>query len=457
MLGILDRGEADLRRDDAGYVPVPALGSAFFLPLTALWALEAGVLLMALVVVAWRRREIFRWSAWGEAIRALFLAVPFTLLGIAGGLGVERLLGWIAGVHHPSASHPWLHTAGAVAASAFTFYVAALIFRFLRPATRPGPYLAAAWVVLVAQAATLSGLGRHEAAFPLWTSAAGMLLASLSESVIRRAAWGFLGALPILSYLSPVTYRMFLELSGATLPPAALWGAALALLLPWFLFMQHLACHPEVLLSGRPGRLLSAPVGFSLALVAAVLFAINALSPVYDARHRALVQVQEEVDLGKRQVSARLGSLEPLSAVRLEGWDAPGLRGSTQQTLSIPWERIEPPAVHLETEDREGHRLVRLRGSLPRTPRFVSVRLTSPASFEVWRGESWEATRSYRKALAAVTQDVQIEIPVRKEGGPPVSIEAEILLDEDILGLRPRSPTRAFRFWSRLKISGQLP
>jgi hypothetical protein len=396
-------------------------------------------------------------DAWGETLRALFVAVPFTLLGISGGLAVESLLGWIAGVRHPSSAHPLAHVAGALAASAFTFWIAAVLFRFVRPGIRPGPYLAAGWLVLAAEAAALSGLGRHEIAFPLWAGAAGMLLASLCGNVIRQAAWGCLGALALVSYLSPVTYRMFLELSGSTVPPAALWVGALALLLPWFLFFQGIACHPEVLLGGRPGRLLSAPVGLILAFLAAASAVANGLVPTYDSRHRVLVQVGEEIDLTRREVTAHLASLEPLDALRLEGWDSKALSDDTRQTLDIPWDRINPPAVTLETETGETESVVRLRGLLPDNPRFVSLRLASPASFEVFRGGSWGAFRNYRKATASMERQVQLEVPVRKEAGVPVHVEAEILLDEDILGLRPRSPTRAFRFWSRLKLTAQIP
>ena len=457
MIGILDRGEADLHRSDKGYVPVPAFGSAFFLPLAGLRALEAAVVLAAMIAAAMRRREVFRVDAWGETLRALFMAVPFTLLGISGGLGVESLLGRIAGVLHPSAAHPVAHVAGAVTASAFTFWVAAALFRFVRPATRPGPYLAAGWIVLAAEAATLSGLGRHETAFPLWTGAAGMLLASSSGSAVRQAAWGCLGALVLLSYLSPVTYRMFLELSGSTVPPAALWAAAFALLLPWFLFFQGIACHPEVLLSGRPGRLLSAPAGIVLALLAAALAVGNAMIPVHDSRHRTLVQVSEELDLTQREVKARLASLEPLSAVRLEGWDSPVLSAGTRQALDIPWDRIDPPAVTLDAENGDTESLVRLRGLLPGNPRLVSLRLASPGSFQVFRGGSWGTYRNYRKTTVSMEREIQLEVPVRKAAGVPVHVEAEIILDEDILGLRPRSASSAFRFWSRLKLVAQLP
>jgi len=457
MLGILDRGEADLRHDDPGYVPVPAFGTAWFLPLSALRALEAAVVLAALAIVTWRRQEILRRQAWGEAIRALFVALPFTLLGISGGLGVERLLAWFSGTRHPSAAHPGAHVAGALAASAFTFWVASSMFRFLRPATRPGPYLTAAWLVIAAEAATLSWLGRHEVAFPLWAGAAGFLLASLSTSVGRQAALGGLGGLTLLAYLSPLTYRMFLELSGSTLPGAALWGGALALLLPWFLFFQHLACHPEVLLGTRSGRLLGAPAGILAALAAAVLLVANALTPVVDSAHRVLVQVEEDVDLTQRQVAARLLSLEPLSAVRLEGWEAPDLPDETFRKIDIPWDRIEPPTVTLETGEGEGEGVVRLQGSLPGNPRFAALHLTSTASFEVLRNGTWEASRNYRLALAPVEREVRIEIPVRREAGTPLNVEAEILLDEDILGLRPRSATRVFRFWSRVKLAARLP
>ena len=457
MIGILDRGEADLRRSDKGYVPVPAFGSAFFLTLAGLRALEAAVVLVALVAAAMKRREIFRVDAWGETLRALLMAVPFTLLGISGGLGVEHLLGWFAGLRHPSAAHPVSHVAGALAASAFTLWVAAALFRFVRPAIRSGPYLAAGWIVLAAEAAILSGVGRHEIAFPLWTGAAGMLLASFSSSAIRQLAWGCLGALALLSYLSPVTYRMFLELSGSTVPPAALWGAAFALLLPWFLFFQGIACHPEVLLGGRPGRLLSAPAGFILAFLAAGLAATNALMPAHDSRHRTLVQVSEELDLTRREVTAQLASLEPLSAVRLEGWGPESLTEGTRQRLDIPWDRIDPPALTLETENGETESLVRLRGHLPGNPRIVSLRLDSPASFQVLRGGSWGAFRKYRKATASMEREVQLEVPVRKEAGVPVHVEAEILMDEDILGLRPRSTAHAFRFWSRLRLTAQIP
>jgi len=82
----------------------------------------------------------------------------------------------------------------------------------------------------------------------------------------------------------------------------------------------------------------------------------------------------------------------------------------------------------------------------------------SADSFEVFREGAWEATREYRRVFLPAPEGVREEIHVRrKEGGPPLDLEAVLEYDEDLLGLRPQGKGQVFRFSSRLRLVRQFP
>src|SRR5262245_42946290 len=227
----------------------------------------AAILFLAAIQMLRHGREVFRGRAWVEAIWVMLAAIPFTALAVSGGFAMESLLGFLAGVRHPWAAHPVSHLTGALVAASATFWLSTGVFRFVRPSTRPGPYLTMAVLLQMVLAGSLAMIGRHDVAFGFWLGAAGMLASSACVSAIRRLAWGILGAVWSLPILSATAYRIFLELSGASLPPFALEGATLVVALPWFLFLEHLLCLPEVLLDRRPPRFWSVAVGGCLLAV----------------------------------------------------------------------------------------------------------------------------------------------------------------------------------------------
>ncbi|MCI0657264.1 MAG: M28 family metallopeptidase, partial [Acidobacteria bacterium] len=340
MVQILDEGPTPIADADSEYLPLSLGGRVFFAPGWMLRAAGVVIILLAGCQILLLRREVFRSAAWVEAIWVMLTAIPFTALAVSGGFAMESLLGVLAGVRHPWAAHPTSHLAGALVAMSATFWLSTGIFRFVRPSTRPGPYQTMAVLLQMALAGSLAVMGRHDIAFGFWLGAAGMLAASACVSAIRRLAWGILGAVWSLPILSATTYRMFLELSGASLPPLALEGTALAVALPWFLFIEHLLCMPEVLLDRRPPRLWSLAIGGFLLVVTVGSALLNASRPSYDSNHRAVVEVRETVDMTQKRVEASFSSQESLREVRAEGWNPAPLPDALWTQISIPWDRL---------------------------------------------------------------------------------------------------------------------
>ncbi|HEV8375812.1 MAG TPA: M28 family metallopeptidase [Candidatus Polarisedimenticolia bacterium] len=458
MVRKLDSGEAFTGQQDHGYVPLRLGRFVAFLPDLALRGISLAALLILAGWLAASRRDFFTFTAWSEGFRSLLLAIPFTALALSGGFGAEILLRSLTGFRWPAAAHASAHLVGALAAIGLTLWLATGIFRFIRPTSRPGVYLAMAILTEALLGGLLSAVDRHEIALPFWAGAFGMLAASRCERLSRAAACGILGVAWSLPYLSPTTFRMFLELAGFPLPPHALEVAALILALPWFLFCAHLCCFPEILLARRPGAFWSWPVGVSWFLVALGLLILNASRPSYDSDHRIVVEVREHVDAGDRKVEASLSSLETLHGVRLAGWGNQALRDSTQKRLSIPWERIDPPDLVLVKEEGSGEEIYRLVGKRILSARSATLSARSPASFEIFRDGAWETTREFQRVFLPGPEGVPEELRIRRtRSAPPLDLEAVLAYDDDLLGLRPEGKDRVFRFSSRLKLSRRFP
>jgi hypothetical protein len=454
----LDSRDAAAVPADRGYVPLAFGGFVAFLPELASRGVGIAMILLVGVTLLARRRECFTFPALSESIRGLVLAIPLTALAVSGGFAAEALLGFMSGSRRPWVAHPTAHLAGSLAAVGLTAWLATGIFRFIRPTSRGGVYLATAIASQVVLAGFLSAVDRHEIALPLWLGAAGMLAASRCERLSRAAACGILGAVWSLPYLSPTTLRMFLELSGFPVPPHALQVTVFVLAFPWFLFCLYLSCLPEILLARRPGALWSWPVGVTWLLLALALFTLNASRSTRLSSHRAVVEVRERVDAGERKVEATLSSLETLRGIRLQGWEAASLPDSARKGLTIPWERIHLPSLALGTEKATDEEIYRLAGNSVLPARLATLSVKSADSFEVFREGAWEATREYRRVFLPAPEGVREEIHVRREeGGPPLDLEAVLEYDEDLLGLRPQGKGQVFRFSSRLRLVRQFP
>lgn len=338
-----------------------------------------------------------------------------------------------------------------------TLWVSTGLFRFVRPSILPGAYLSMALLVQGILAGSLATLGRHDIAFGFWIGAAGMLAASFCVSAARRLAWGILGAIGILPILSPTAYRMFLELSGASLPPLALEGTVLVVALPWFLFLEHLLCLPGVLLERRPPRLWRFAVGGSLFAATLGAALLNATRASYDSEHRAVVEVREEVDLAKQRVEASFSSPESLRVVRAAGWNPAPLPDALWTRIAIGWERIQPPELRVEFEEESGETILRLQGNLPGSPRIASLMIRGERPFQVMRAGAWEETRKYRRVNLPNSGAIHEEIRIRRPDGDRLEYEGEVSGDDDLLGLNPKASHRVFKFSSRVRLAGRLP
>jgi len=457
MVLALDRGEAVARLQDDGYIPVELGAQVAFLPKTALKLIGVGTALLVMLLLVIRRTEVFSWVSWSEGIRGVLMALPLTALAISGAFGAEGILARMAGVLRPWASHPTAHLVGGFLAMGATFWTATGIFRFVRPTSRAGSYLGAALLLEGLLAGGLAAVGRHDVAFPFWLAMVAMTAASLCDSVARRVAWGILGVVWLLPYLSPTTYRMFLELSGFPVPRFALESVTLVLALPWFLFFEHLCCLPDVLLTGRPGRFWTWPVGAGLAAAAVGALVFNGLHPAYDEGHRVVVQVQESVDTGTSKVETSFSSQDTLRGVRLAGWNDTRLPDSTQASLSIPWNRIHLPDIGLEREVGTDEEIVRLHDPTSGSARLTALTVRSGRPFQVFRGNGWESTREYRRIFLPGAGGSQEVIRIRRGSSEALSSEAVISYAEDLLGLLPQAPGRTFRYSSRLRLSSRIP
>lgn len=458
MISQMDALDALPRGRDPGYSSLELFGRPVFLASGFLQAATLSVALLALLTL-WRwRREILSLQAWGEGLRAVLVSVPLATLAVSGAFLPEAALRAMKGVRHPWYAHPGWHLAGSLAAAAFTTWLSLALARFIRPTNRPGAFLAPAILWEGALAAACVIPGRMEVALPFLMGACGMLLAAWSQSAIRRGAYGILGLACLLPYLSPTTYRMFLELSGVNLPRFSLEMGAWLLSFPWLLFLQGLSCSPEVLHTRPGGPLLRARTGSALALVALALWLLNAARPAYDRDHRVVVDVEQEIDSARHRVEVFFSSRETLRRVRLVGDGGRRLPDVEEARLRIPFPDGEIPSLEIQTEHgTEGDLVCRVRGSLPGTPRWISLRFEGRERFEVERDGSWQGSGEYRRLIFPTGASLEEKIRLRPGAGGPITLETVIGYEEDLLSLRPAAKDHVFRTSARVRASRRLP
>jgi len=442
---------------DRGYLPLPLFGYPFFLSEPLLVIAAAAVALLGLATLVRFRRELASLSGIAEGLRGVLVSFPLAALAVSGPFLAEKALRGISKVRHPWYAHPGFHVTGAILALAFTLWLSLYLVRFLRPSTLSGAYLVPAVVLEGATAAACLASGRADLAFPFVAATGAMLLAGWSQYAIRRFALGILGAAPLLSFLSPTTYRMFLELSGVALPRFALELAAMALFLPWFLFLQHLACTPEALYA-RPGGPLFRPAsGLALLFLAASAVSVNALRPSYDEGHRALVAVRERIDLQRRRAEATFSSLETLGPVRLAGLGDRALPDAEQARIRVPFPALDLPGLRVDVESPGGDEvLVRIHGAPQGAPRRISLRFRSGKRLQVESGGTWQSVKEYRRVVFPAGMDLDEVFHFRRGTSEPLVLEADISYDSDLLGLRPQAPFRTFRMESRVRFLKRL-
>jgi hypothetical protein len=458
MVGEADRQDPETAASASRYLPFSLFGYPFFFTEAWLKILVGIVLLLAAATLVRFRRELLSLVAVFEAMRSVLVSIPLAALGVSGAFLAEAALRRLSGVRHPGVAHQGAHLAGALLATAFTLWLSFFLSRFLRPSNTPGAYLAPAVLLEAALAGGALTLGRIEVAFPFVLAAGAMIFSAWSRHAVRRLGFGLVGAAALIPFLSPTTYRMFLELSGVTLPGYSLKVAAGALALPWFLFFQHLACMPEALYA-RPGGILSRPfTGGGLALLALGAFWGNAMRPSYDSGHRALVAVREEVDLPMHRAVVSFSSLETLRSVRLAGLGERSLPDRLESEVRVPFPSFSLPGFQMEVEDQgQGEMRLRIVGLPPGSPRWIALRLQAGKDLEVERDGAWEAAAPFRLVLFPVQgQGLDRSVRLRRSGTEPLTLEADISYDSDLLDLRPAAPFRVFRIESRVHFLKRL-
>ena len=454
--------EADARiprtsRGGEGYLPWTLFGHVLFLPAGALLGTTVAVALLALATLGRFRRELASLSGLTEGLRGILVALPLTVLAISGPFVVEGVLERSSGTLNPGHAHPGSHLAGGMLAAAFTLWLSLYLARFLRPSNLAGAYLVPALLLEGSLACALVAARRTDAAFPFLVGTGVMLLASWSRYALRRAGLGILGVAALLPFLSPTTYRMFLELSGVTLPRFALEAAAGALFFPWFLFIQHLACMPEALYA-RPGGPIFRPVtGLALAVLAVLGAWANAFRPPYDGDHRALVTVSEEIDLQRHHAEAAFSSLESLETVRLEGLPARSLPDSQEARIRVPFPRLGIPGLDVQMESLgAGEERVRVHGASPGIPRRIVLRLRSGKRLQVEQEGKWQEVEEFSRVVFPSEKEIDETFHIRRDSSEALVLAADLAYDSDLLELRPRGAFRTFRIESRVRFQKRL-
>jgi hypothetical protein len=457
MVEDADSRQPDTSSSDGAYLPFPLFGYPFFLSESLLRALAVMGLVLAGATMARFRRDLTSLAGLGEAVRSVLVSIPLTALAVSGPFLAERILGRLGGVRHPGYAHPGAHLGGALLAAAFTLWVSLFLARFLRPSTLPGAYLAPAILIEGSIAGVFLALGRAELSFPFAVAASAMLLASWSQHALRRLGLGILGGVALLPFLSPVTYRMFLELSGFPLPRYSLELSAAVLFLPWFLFSQHIACLPEALYA-RPGGIFFRPItGGVLGLLALGAAWGNAVRPAYDSGHRALVTLREDIDLARHRAVAFLSSLESLRAVHLSGLQEKVLPDDVQAQVRVPFPVLDLPGLSVESEgDLHGEAHLRIRGHPPGHPRWVALRFQAGKSLEVEHDGIWQAAEPYHLVFFPEGPEGDQLVHLRRSDREPLTMEGDISYDSDLLDLRPQAPFRTFRVETRVHFRKRL-
>jgi len=456
MEGADARGPSTIHTERS-YLPLTLFGYPFFVSEPLLILAAAAVALLGLATLVRFRRELASLSGIGEGLRGFLVCLPLAALAVSGPFLVEGALRGIGKVRHPWYAHPAFHVTGAILALAFTLWLSLYLARFLRPSTLSGAYLVPAVLLEGATAAACLASGRADLAFPFVAATGAMLLAGWSPYAIRRFALGVLGAAPLLPFLSPTTYRMFLELSGVALPRFALELAALVLFLPWFLFLQHLACTPEALYARPGGPLFRPAAGLALLFLAVSAALLNAFLPSYDEGHRALVTVREEIDLQRQRADATFSSLETLGPVRLAGLGDRVLPDAVEAQIRVPFPAIDLPGLIVDVETPGGDDvLVQIHGAPQGAPRRLSLRFRSGKGLQVESGGSWREVEEYRRVVFPAGTDLDEAFHFRRGTPDPLVLEADLSYDSDLLGLRPEASFRTFRMTSRVRFLKRL-
>jgi len=450
---ILDRIVRDLEerppsvRPDPHYLPVGLFGQGVVVPGRVLaWIALAALGGSALLALA-RLRSVLSGRAIMETLRVLIVTSAATAIGLSGLFAPEAFLEWLHGARFPWSAHQRLYLGLGLAGLLATSWFGLKLFRRIKPTIDPGPYFAAA--LLVPLAATVAGLrfGWPELAAAAATPILALLLSRWVERPARKLALGGLGILPLLMVLSPEDYRAAMELGGFALPAPLLLSALLLALLPFVLFVAHVASFQDCLHSPLWRWLSGRWVGLAGLLALIGLLVPCALLPAYSTQHPQVVEVRQRVDLAQGRAQAVLHSADALDGVRLGGIGGPALSGGESietVRLPVPKDRVAFEAA-VKEDAGAGERAIicKTRLKAPRATDRVSYLFTSRSGFRV-PGRDTVSRHSYAFTDIAPKEDPERDFTLLlpEEGDLAVSVRADFALD--LLGLEPAGGARIF-------------
>lgn len=440
----LDEGPPDVP-EDPHYLPLMLFGQGLLVPSRVLWIVCGASLLGWAVLLASGLRSVLSRRALGETVRALIVTGAVTALGLSGLFVSELLMERIHGVRHPWMAHQGLHVAMGIAGAVVTGWMALNLFRRIKPTVDPDPYLASAFLVpVVAVAAALSRGWPEIGVFMAWPILA-FLLSRLTERITRKFALGLLGAAPFSLLLTLDDYRALVDLGGFQLPASRLFGLLVLSILPFVLYVAHVAAFQDCLQS-RAWRWLSGRrVGGAAFVVFLALLLLNALLPPYDGGHRQVVRVRQRIDVQGARASATFQSADALDGVRLRGLGGRALRG-IEERLELPFPAgliAFEATARVASEGAERLAACAISLKAPRGADRTRYTFTSRSGFRVsGRGDALHYGYSYTFIGPRTDPVATFDLVVPEGADLSVSLRADF--KEDLLGLAPTGGARVF-------------
>ncbi len=426
--------------DDPNYLPLTVFGHGVVVgsPLlralcgAALAAWAAFMLLRIGQVLAPRRLLVLT--------RVVVVTGAVTALAVAGPFAAAAIMEGRHGVRFPWMAHQVLHLAFAAAALAFTSWLALNIFRRIKPTVDPAPYLHAA--LLLPAVGVVAGLAvdRPEiAAFPAVPLAA-FLISVWTANIGRKVGLGLLGLLPFFLIITPDDYRVLVEVAGIALPGRLLFGIVGIVVLPFALYLAHVAAFQDCLHSRVWWWLSGRRIGAAALFTCVALGVAGAWLPAYDSGHRQVVRIQEIVDLDAGTAEVRVRSDDSLAGVVLSGPGVP-IAGGRELRIPVPFPMgvfgfdASLEATGGSPDQRPVTCHLTLRAPHP-TDR-IEFTFTSTSGFRV-PGEPQGLRHEYRVGVVGARMNPVETVDLLLPGGGDLSVRLEARFAGDLLDLRPQ-------------------
>jgi hypothetical protein len=435
------------RLADPHYLPVTVFGFGLVIPTTALLGVGLLALVGAAFLVMRHLRAVLSPRQIFETMRVLLVGGTATALGLSGLFGSEKLMELIHGVDRPWSAYHGLHVAQAIAGMVVTGWMGLNLFRRIKPTIEPGPYLAGALLLPVAGvlAALTSGWPELAALPAVPVLAIGLSL--LVDSIARKLALGLLGVVPLAFLITLRDYRAVVELGGVDVPDWILFCALGACVLPFVLFLAHVASFQDCLHSRVWWRLSGPWIGGPAFVAWLVLGIASALLPAYDDEHRQVVHLRQLVDLETETATATLDSSDVMDGVRL-GKDQRAAPGSgvmsAELDVTYPEGSFDFMAESvLEPLDEEIAVTSTTRFTAPVDAHSVTYRFNSESGFTVpGRGPALRHAYTFDEMTNQPDPERQFRLLLPPGGDLEVTLTASF--QEDLLGLNPSGAGRTF-------------